>query len=178
MLKCRSRCADPAAAAPCSAPSSPRRGERRSKRPSAARAAGARRPADPATTRRPKAVRERRALLLSSSDTQRLVPRARRQLLLSRSGSAIDCPSFHLYGYDRDTLRRHPTTRRSTTVIRFDDAQRHDARRRHARHPPHPDDNTRPNVRRKRRLRAQLPKPVYLFQRPQTCNRCETNPSR
>ena len=88
----------------------------------------------------PGAVRERRALLLSSSDTQRLVPRARRQLLLSRSGSAIDCPSFHLYGYDRDTLRRRPTTRRSTTVIRFDDAQRHDARRRHARHPPHPDD--------------------------------------
>ena len=83
-----------------------------------------------------------------------------------------------VYGYDRDTLRRRPTTRRATTVIRFDDAQRHDARRRHARHPPHPDDNTRPNVRRKRRLRAQLPKPVYLFQRPQTCNRCETNPSR
>ena len=102
----------------------------------------------------PEAVRERRALLLSSSDTQRLVPRARRQLLLSRSGSAIDCPSYHLYGYDRDTLRRRPTTRRSTTVIRFDDAQRHDARRRHARHPPHPDDNTRPNVRRKRRLGA------------------------
>jgi hypothetical protein len=126
----------------------------------------------------PKAVRERRALLLSSSDTQRLVPPARRQLLLSRSGSAIDCPSYHLYGYDRDTLRRRPTTRRSTTVIRFDDAQRHDARRRHARHPPHPDDNTRPNVRRKRRLGAELPKPVYLFQRPQTCNRCETNPSR
>ena len=44
----------------------------------------------------PKAVRERRALLLSSSDTQRLVPRARRQLLLSRSGSAIDCPSLPL----------------------------------------------------------------------------------
>ena len=125
----------------------------------------------------PGAVRERRALLLSSSDTQRLVPPARRQLLLSRSGSAIDCPSYHLYGYDRDTLRRRPTTRRSTTVIRFDDAQRHDARRRHARHPPHPDNST-PNVRRKRRLGAELPKPVYLFQRPQTCNRCETNPSR
>ena len=104
--------------------------------------------------------------------------RARRQLLLSRSGSAIDCPSYHLYGYDRDTLRRRPTTRRSTTVIRFDDAQRHDARRRHARHPPHPDDTHDPNVRRKRRLGAELPKPVYLFQRPQTCNRCETNPSR
>ena len=71
-----------------------------------------------------------------------------------------------------------PSTCTDTTVIRFDDAQRHDARRRHARHPPHPDDNTRPNVRRKRSLGAQLPKPVYLFQRPQTCNRCETNPSR
>ena len=33
-----------------------------------------------------------------------------------------------------------PTTCTDTTVIRFDDAQRHDARRRHARHPPHPDD--------------------------------------
>ncbi len=48
MLKCRSRCADPATAAPCSAPSSPRRGA-----PSAARAAGVRRPLDPAPTRLP-----------------------------------------------------------------------------------------------------------------------------
>ena len=100
-------------------------------------------------------------------------PRVARQL-----ADLVRRRQIGMYGYDRDTLRRRPTTRRATTVIRFDDAQRHDARRRHARHPPHPDDNTRPNVRRKRRLRAQLPKPVYLFQRPQTCNRCETNPSR
>ena len=81
----------------------------------------------------PEAVRERRALWLSSSDTQRVSRRVRRQLLLSWSGSAIDCPSFQLYGYDRE---------------RFDDAQRHAARRRPARHPPRPNDDTRPNVRR------------------------------
>ena len=48
MLKCRSRCADPAAAAPCSARSSPRRGPS-----SAAREAGVRRPLDLAPPRRP-----------------------------------------------------------------------------------------------------------------------------
>ena len=78
----------------------------------------------------PEAVHARRALLLSSSDTQRVSRRVRRQLLLSWSGSAIDCPSYQLYGYDRE---------------RFDDAQRHDARRRHAR--PLPTPTTTPDQR-------------------------------
>ena len=38
------------------------------------------------------------------------------------------CVYAAMYGYDRE---------------RFDDAQRHAARRRPARHPPHPDDDTR-----------------------------------
>ena len=48
----------------------------------------------------------------------------------SVSGNAIDCPSCQLYGYDRG---------------RFDDAQRHDARRRHAR--PLPTPTTTPDQR-------------------------------
>jgi len=63
----------------------------------------------------PEAVRERRALLLSSSDTQRLVPPGRDVSCCSAGPGA------------RSTAL--PITCTDTTVVRFDDAQRHDARR-------------------------------------------------
>ena len=78
----------------------------------------------------PEAVRERRALLLSSSDTQRLVPpgetSAAAQLVREldrlpflslvriRPWYASTTPNDTTLD-DRDTIRRRPTTRRATT---------------------------------------------------------------
>jgi hypothetical protein len=79
-----------------------------------------------------------RALLLARTTSQPLqgapsalrVPRASDfPRSHARIGITTVLSAHTMYGYDRE---------------RFDDAQRHDARRRHARHPPLPDDDTRP----------------------------------
>ena len=122
-------------------------------RPSCRRTSGNSSPA-----RRPSASAAR---CCSARQTLAGVPPGRRQLRSFRERDQLPFASNCT-----DTTVNASTTPNDTTR---DDAT-HDTL-------PTPTTHT-PNVRRERRLGAQLPKPVYLFQRPQTCNRCETNPSR
>ena len=57
------------------------------------------------------------------------------------------------------------------------DAQRHDAQRRDARQPSHPDDDDTPDVKRKRRLEG-LALAVCFIPKSQTCNSYKINPFR
>jgi hypothetical protein len=133
MLKCRSSCADPAAAAPCSARSSPRRGPS-----SAAREAGVRRPLDLAPPRRPGGLPR----LLLSLTTARFAAQAAAVHLI--------CPSRKSASSVRAAAGRR-WERRSTdleinctdTTVNVSTTLRRSTTRRHARHPPHPDDDTR-----------------------------------
>ena len=125
MLKCRSHCADPAAAAPCSARSSPRRGPS-----SAAREAGVRRPLDPAPPRRPGGLPRlllslTAARLATQADAARpICPLRKSASSASNShrstlGASIDRPRNQLYGYDRerfdDATTLNDTTRDDAT---------------------------------------------------------------
>jgi len=99
----------------------------------------------------PEAVRERCALLLSSSDPSRSPAGATSAAQLPGARSTA------LGTNCTDTTVNASTTPNDTTR---DDAT-HDTL-------PTPTTHT-PNVRRKRRLRARPFQPVHLFQRPQTC---------
>ena len=82
------------------------------------------------------------------------------------------------------TLSRHTVSLTLAVRIRpFCDArrrrnaQRHDAQRRNARRPCHPDDDDTPDVKRKRRLEG-LALAVCFIPKSQTCNSYKINPFR